>query len=279
MVHGVFAAAREREAEVDRMDQIKRIALALCMYQQDNDGCLPGWMKGPDGRKYHNVWDRQIEPYMGPKVAFYDGLGRGIRSPSQSPPRNRILSYGLNGLLITAPKAVFDGNADWSHPRICRPDKDLLDPANTIVLARLATDEPMSGPYAGPQTPFPSAGTMARLYRNALARWIDIDPRNWVETSGPVNSYDERKWDDSRGVYRGRSGFSDGGNFAFMDGHVSYRRLSATVSHSDFSEETHRWVAEDEGKPIVLPGVNWDASKPSIKLNEWYPHWQHKAKR
>jgi prepilin-type processing-associated H-X9-DG protein len=279
VVHGVFTAAWEREAEVDRISQLKRIALALVMYQQDNDGCLPGWMKGPDGHIYHNVWDRQIEPYLGTKAALYDGLGRGIRSPSQSQPRNRILSYGLNGLLITVPKPVFDGNADWSRPKICRPDKNLSDPACIIVLAELATDKPMPGVYANPQTPFPSGGQMTRRYRNAMTQWIDIDPRNWVETSGPVNSYDERKWDDGRGVYRTRIGFQGGGNFAFIDGHVAHRRLSTTVSNCYISEETHHWVSEDEGKPIVLPGNNWDASKPSIKLNQWYPHWKQKGRR
>lgn len=274
----VFRKSRERELQGDRFSQAKRLAMAMQCYQEDNNGYLPGWMRGADGRSYHNVWDRQIDPYVEHKSAWCDGLGRGTRSPSQSPPRNRVLSFGLNGLLITAPRAVFDGTADWTRPRICRPDKDLLKPGETILIAELATEDPMPGIYADPRTPYHSLqGSASPAYLKALTQWIDIDPRNWVETKGPLDSYDDRTRDASKGMARGHDTY--GGIYVYCDGHVASRLPEEAVSGARFSEDQGRWVSRDEGRPVVLPGDNWDAAKPSISANQWYPRWKKRPVR
>jgi prepilin-type processing-associated H-X9-DG protein len=47
-----------------------------------------------------------------------------------------------------------------------------------------------------------------------------------VETTG-AGSYDERTWDDTRGVARDLYG--GGACYAFVDGHVRFMKLSRTV--------------------------------------------------
>lgn len=219
------AIAREPVA----INNLRKLSLAMQAYMQDNGDQLPGWMMDTSGRTYHNVWDQQIAPYVQGAAAFHDGIGRGIRSPSQPPPRSRVVSYGLNGLMITRPKSVFDGNADWSGGPFAHSTSSLDNPGATIVLAEVATERPMEDDYSlkAAQNAQPMAND-SWAWRNGLATWVDIDPRAWVETRGPVKSYERRNWDADRGV--GRSLHSGGACYAFADGHVAFHKLRQTVT-------------------------------------------------
>jgi prepilin-type processing-associated H-X9-DG protein len=217
--------AREPKA----INNLRKLSVAMQAYMQDNGEQMPGWMLDTSGQTYHNVWDQQIAPYLRGDDVFHDGMGPGIRSPSQPRPRTRVVCYGLNGLLITRPKTVFDGNADWSGGPFNLSMGSLNDPAATIVLAEIATDKPMEGGYAlkALQTA-PALADDGWAWREGQATWIDIDPRAWVETRGPVKSYVRRNWDPDRGV--GRALHSGGACYAFADGHVAFFKLRQTVT-------------------------------------------------
>lgn len=253
-VGAIAALPKNLVAEPVALSNMRRLSVALQAYAEDYGDRYPGWVLGADGRAYHNVWDQQIFPYSKYNATFNTGAdGRGIRSAAQPPPRNRILTVGLNGLLITRPKARFDGNADWSGGPVSASPGSLNDPASTIVLAELATSRPMGGPYATVETPGPKPrGVETREYQRALAQWVDIDPRAWVETSGPEKSYVRGKWDRNRGV--GRELHPGGAAFAFADGHVEMRRLRQTLTG---------------GRTGMDPETFWS---PQNDANQWNPH-------
>jgi prepilin-type processing-associated H-X9-DG protein len=221
---------RQMAREPMAVNNIKKLITALQAYGEDFDGRLPGWVRGNDGRTYHNVWDQQLAPYVNGDIAFVNGTeGRGIRSPFQPPPRTRVVCYGLNGLLITRPKASFDGNADWASGPDTRSLDAIASRGNTIVLAELATTESMGGVYslASPHRVAAIAGD-SRAWADGLPEWIDIDPRAWVETSGPVKSYERRYWNPKKGV--GRELHAGGACYAFADGHVAFLKIRVTVT-------------------------------------------------
>jgi hypothetical protein len=267
LVIGIFATARSHAGQSQALNNVRKLGQAMLYYSEDNDGRLPGWVRGSDGRLYHNVWDQQIAPYVGDARAFAGPFDpRGIRSPSQPGVRDRILSYGLNGLLVTKPKRVFDGNADWAAgPRPSAVNRSPLL-GETIMLAELATDRSMGVPYLCPPVPPGIAVTgETRRYRHALNQWIDIDPRAWVETNGPVDSYRSDSWDPHRGVARDYwdtgevSGCCDGGGgcVVFADGR-------AQSLHT--AETTGMFYGTRSAKPV-------SAFRPDNWENMWRPQW------
>lgn len=253
MVLTIAMFPRQMVREPMAIGNIKKLATAILAYTEDYDGRLPGWVRGTDNRDYHNAWDQQLSAYVNGDAPFVNGLdGRGIRSPSQASPRTRVICFGMNGLLLTRPKPVFDGNADWS----AGPEPYVLDSVpdrgKTILLAELATNEPMGGQYSlqsGRGSP-PAPGD-SRAWTNGLAQWIDIDPRAWVETSGPVKSYERRNWNPNKGV--GRALHSGGACYAFADGHVGFLKIRTTVTG---------------GQTGMAPDRLWN---PSNAGNMWNP--------
>jgi prepilin-type processing-associated H-X9-DG protein len=223
------------------LNNIKQLAIALQAYAIDNDGRFPGWVTTPDGSLSHNAWDEQVWSYVKSRDVFTNG-DTGIRSYSD-PQRQRVLTYGLNGLLIT-PGKEFDGTADWSRPAPRKWDS-LAHPEDTILFAELATDAPMTGIYGRPPEPPPARtkATPSEQWNAAFDGWIDIDPTAFVETSGPVDSYDKEKWDAARGVARGK--YAGGGNYAFVDGHVKFMRLSQTVGQNMSVPPEKYWAADN----------------------------------
>jgi hypothetical protein len=156
---GVFAVPhqgrhRERAKAARSLNNLKQLAIAVHAYALDNDERLPGWVRTPDGHFTHNVWDEQINLHLKNKDVFSNG-DRGIRSYSDLR-RQRMLTYGLNGLLIT-PGKEFDGTAEWSRPAP-RKMEDIAHPEDTILFAELATEKPMPGIYGKPQEPLFGTG-------------------------------------------------------------------------------------------------------------------------
>ncbi|HEY3414443.1 MAG TPA: H-X9-DG-CTERM domain-containing protein [Armatimonadota bacterium] len=228
-------------AEPRAINNLRKLSIAIQAYATDNGDRLPGWMSDASGTANHNVWDQQLAPYLQGDENFLSSAdGKGIRSPSQPPPRTRVVYYGLNGLLITRPKAAFDGNADWAAGPYSVSLDALENRVNTIVLAELATSEPMGHPYA-----FTEAGGRKAMkgdssaWNRALSQWIDVDPRAWVETDGPVKSYFKRQWNPNRGV--GRSLHPGGACYAFADGHVAFLKLRQTATGGAVGLPTEQW--------------------------------------
>lgn len=246
------------------LNNVKQLALNIIQYSLDNDGHLPGWVRNSDGRFAHNVWDQQIQGKVKSEDIFYlPEDGPGIRSYSD-PHHARILTYGLNGLLITPPKPAFDGRADFSHPP-AKPLKmnDVADPADVILFAEMATWEAMPPPFGQPPNPLPDSFgdlpiTRALQWQRARDGWIDISPRAWVENTPPPGCYDPRRWDAKSGVARTR-GKLTGGTYGFLDGHVKFMRIRDTL----------------DGYGNVPPDRYWSADNPH---NMWVPRLlQHGA--
>ncbi|HEY3265871.1 MAG TPA: hypothetical protein VGM37_03005 [Armatimonadota bacterium] len=225
--------SREGAKQRKSLNNIRQLAVAAQTYSQDYDGALPGWATA-NGREYHNVWDQQIGRLVRSKDVFCNG-DTGIRSPSQPAPRDRVLTYGLNGLLIAAANAPFTGDADWSRPRLLRPAR-LISPETTILFAELATNGPMPAPYNAPeppQTAQPGVSPDSRQYEDANPGWIDVDPRSFCEPEGGSKAasnaghyaepFRNTDWGIARNLYHG------GGCYAFCDGHVQFMKISKTV--------------------------------------------------
>jgi prepilin-type processing-associated H-X9-DG protein len=219
------------------MNHIKQLALGVQMYSQDYQGMCPGWVPISGGGYAHNTWDQQIEAMVRGKDIYSNG-DAGIKSYSQPGTHDRVLTYGLNGLLITPPKAKFDGNADFaslnaSHPpRLLRLGA-LSNAANTILLAELSTKSPMPGIYGARPDPLPfsfSGDDSSRQWRDAHDGWIDISPRGFIEIANDAsnNPYKEPYGRNAEtGIARDLYG--GGGIYAFADGHVKFMKIGKTV--------------------------------------------------
>jgi prepilin-type processing-associated H-X9-DG protein len=242
----VASVPRRMAAEPMALNNARHLASAMQQYCTDYDDRYPGWMT-VDGRPYHNVWDQQLASYVKNDDSFRSGAdGPGIRSPSQPAPHHRVLNFAINGLLITKPKAEFDGNANWAGGAASASINAMSSPTTTIMLAEVASEAPMGGPYAKVETPVSQAGGRSRAWRNALSQWIDADPRAWVETRGLAHSYTRNYWDSRRGI--GRELHAGGAVYVFCDGHVQYMHLRETVNGGQFGRDPQTyWSIANDG--------------------------------
>ncbi|HEY3413597.1 MAG TPA: prepilin-type N-terminal cleavage/methylation domain-containing protein [Armatimonadota bacterium] len=231
----VFAKARESARKTKSLNNIKQLATAVTMYSQDYQETFPGWTQISATAYAHNCWDEQINAQVKAKDAFNNG-DTGIKSLAD-PVRSRVLTYGINALLITPPLATFTGNADFSaannNPPAPSSPGAIGSPAQTILFAELATNTAMTGTYA-PLTPAPivgtpPSGTGSTQWQGALSSPIDISPRAFVETGTNVTSYNE-PWAAGvadKGVARDLYG--GGGVYAFCDGHAQFMKIGKSV--------------------------------------------------
>lgn len=246
------------------LNNVKQLATSLMMYSLDHYERLPGWVRNPDGRYAHNVWDQQIRVQVKSKDVYWMPQdGPGIRSYSD-PARARVLSYAMNGLLITRPKRAFDGRADFD----ARPNPMSLgtvaDPARTILFAEIATKEPMPAPFGAKPDPAPEVFGSASAadttdWEQARDGWIDISPRDYVENTPAPDCYDPSRWNADSGTARDVYRKARGGACAFMDGHVKFVLPLETVSDG-----------------TVPPERYWSATNPH---NMWNPNAPRMASR
>jgi len=223
----------EKAKQSQRLSSIKQLALGVMVYAQDHDERLPGWVTLPDGRAAHNVWDQQIRPGIKSKDVFLSAAATGIRSYSD-PDRRRVVSFGLNGLLITEGAGSNGGRADFRRPPAePRSMQGVAHPSETILFAELAVDRPMAGRFGRSPEPEPNAfGPVApkagEAWQEALDGWIDISPGEFVENTPAPGCYDANRWDGTNGVARDL--YQGGGTYAFLDGHVKFMPIEETVS-------------------------------------------------
>jgi prepilin-type processing-associated H-X9-DG protein len=204
----------------------------------------------PDGRYAHNVWDEQIRPHVKSADVYRDeNAGPGIRSWSD-PGHERVVTYGLNGLLITPPRAAFDGRADFRRPP-AEPQTlvGIANPAATILFAEVMTEAPMPGEYGQRPDPVPftygdEAKPGKRDWRRARDGWIDVSPRDFVENTPAPGAYDEGRWNARSGVARNLYG--GGGTYGFVDGHVKFMKIAETLSARDRVPMERYWSPDNE---------------------------------
>lgn len=263
--------------QMQSMNNVKQLTLAVIQYSQDYDYTLPGWVRNPDGRYAHNTWDEQINVQVKSKDIFTNGRP-GIKSPSD-PTKQRILTYAINGALI-APYDAHTGEVNWTAvPAANGPRQTLLgpssirDPAGTILVAEVATEAPPPTTPDGAAWPRPADGlteaTPGKAWLKAYPKGdsaanavIDISPRTWV--SGGANTSDDWYNSGSRGFTRftrngvARDLYSGGGAYGFVDGHVRFMKIAATTGIGEKNEN---------GDPVTAD--NW--FKASNKYNMWNP--------
>jgi prepilin-type processing-associated H-X9-DG protein len=229
---------------------VKQLTIAAILYTQDYDGHFPGWVKNPDGRLAHNVWDEQIASQVkSPGIYHNEQDGPGIRSYAD-PTRRRVISYGLNGLLITRPKTAFDGRADFRHaPAEPAAVEAVPNPAETILFAEMVTREALPVPFGRKPDPVPAtfgppAAPGGRAWQNARDGWIDISPRDFVENTPAPGCFDPERWNPNSGIARAQWG--GGGNYGFVDGHVKFMKLGQTLRSQNEVPVERYWSADNE---------------------------------
>ncbi len=258
------------------LNNLKQLAIGAMSYAQDYGETFPGWVRNPDGRYAHNVWDELINPSIKSNRVFTN-KDRGFRSMSD-PSKQRVITYGLNGYLICTPKG-FDGSVQrqlTAHEAADNPPAPLStaavsDPADTILFAELATEQPVSAVFQSANWPVvkDAVANGSERWNAALTHWIDISPREWVETpviaGAPAGStaYDHKGWDPTKGIARDMYG--GGGNYAFVDGHVKFQKLGQTVGLGKVVD------LKGGSSYTVAAGIGnvWRADNTH---NQWNPH-------
>ena len=84
----VFAKAREKARQTTCLSQIRQIAIAAQMYDQDNNARYPG-VGGQSN------WDQALGNYLGNNAAMFT-------CPSDSSSDSNVNSYGYSGMMVTA---------------------------------------------------------------------------------------------------------------------------------------------------------------------------------
>jgi prepilin-type processing-associated H-X9-DG protein len=226
------------------LNNVKMLTLAVIIYANDNDDHMPGWVHNPDGRFAHNVWDEQIWPKYKSNDVYRTWSGPGIRSYSD-PKHTRVVNFGLNGLLIAAPRKAFDGRADLDYPPPApRTMGDFPLPSETILFAELATAAPMRGRFGEEPNPVPFTFGDDNTdegpdWRKAQPGWIDFSPREFVENTPAPGCYDPKRWSSINGI--ARSFYSGGGSYGYLDGHVKFLKISDTLGAREDVPEGRYW--------------------------------------
>jgi hypothetical protein len=260
--------ARDEYHGSKTLNNIRQLAVAVQMYSQDNGDTYPGWVNNgtkASPRYVHNVWDQQIDHRVKRADVFTNGYA-GIRSPSQpGPHRNRVLTYGLNGILITGWHGGHTGFTafDKRNPPAPLGPSSISNPSGTILFAELATDAPMDGVYGQPIPPDQrpkSGGTDwagTRDYERARPGWIDIDPRAFCELAYPLANNYQEPYDGATGRGVARNLYGGVGCYAFCDGHVQGMRIAKTVG-----------IGQTVNGKLVTADNCWE---PWNTLNMWNP--------
>jgi prepilin-type processing-associated H-X9-DG protein len=263
----VFIGPPHRAPLSISLNNIKQLAIGVMTYSQDYNENFPGWVRNPDGAYAHNTWDEQIDPCIKSKDTYNNlpYVRRGIRSYSQTGTHHRVLTYGLNGLLITPPKAIPDGDADFasvnaSHPPQPFSPSTVANPGDTILFAELSTASRMPGEYGRAPDPRPftyNSGQPKEYWKsapperwsaewtNAFDGWIDISPRAFIEMARGwrTNPYKE-PYGRNADCGVARDLYGGGGCYAFCDGHVQFIKIGQSVGLGTTTKEGIK-IAED----------------------------------
>ena len=81
----VFAKAREKARQTTCLSQIRQLAIAAQMYDQDNNARYPG--------THGTNWDAALGTYLGNNAAMFT-------CPSDSSAESNVNSYGYSGMMV-----------------------------------------------------------------------------------------------------------------------------------------------------------------------------------
>ncbi len=263
-------ASQYDAAKTRSMNNLRALAGATRAYAEDWDGVFPGWQQNPDRKYAHNVWDQQVSGHVKARGVYNNG-GPGFRSWAD-PRKQRVVTYGINGLLICTPssftgstRSQMNANEAANNPPAPASSSSVSDPKDTILFAELATENAVSNffiTWTRPIVPN-QAYTGFPQWNSGLDHWIDVSPREFVENANPTTgSYDPATWKPTSGVARDLYG--GGGCYAFVDGHVEFLSVGETVGLGEI-------VTPAAGSPfIVQPGAT--AWRVDNILNKWNPY-------
>jgi prepilin-type processing-associated H-X9-DG protein len=106
----------------------------------------------------------------------------------------------------------------------------------------------MAGDYGWKPVPTPYTfgaddGHASPDWVKAQNGWIDISPRDFVETTPAPGCYDPRHWDPDSGI--GRDFYGGGTTYGFVDGHVKFMKIVDSVGARDGALPKRPWSANN----------------------------------
>jgi prepilin-type N-terminal cleavage/methylation domain-containing protein/prepilin-type processing-associated H-X9-DG protein len=205
----VFAQAREKARSSTCLSNLKQIALALSMYEQDFDGTFPFTVVLDPNTNRDIWWEDLVTPYI------KGGDVGGIMTCPSAPSRGH--AYSLNFAI-----------ASRSLTSVPAPAGLVLigDGAQAPQLARKPENLPRSCPFFYYSNP----GAGDKLWTpTPNLKSAKGDPNAVIDSTLP----DE---DTNKAIGLLRYRHHDGGNFAYADGHTRYVR-KGTFKLKDWSPE------------------------------------------
>ena len=216
----VFAQAREKARQVSCVSNQKQIGTALIMYAQDYDERFPSdlvYPNPPSSQRWGRYfWMFMIQPYIkGYPSNWTSARGNVYVCPSQPPTPVHIT--GRRAALLLPP--VSDFAAQWGLTLNPNPPAGASTPvfsyfANYALNELVADTSPMLSGWQFPAQAFLFVESRSteiegdELY-NLYGRTVNCD---WTDEEAPATN----------------GGHSGGLNFAYIDGHVKFSRLSYT---------------------------------------------------
>ncbi len=242
----VFAKAREKARQSSCANNLKQLGVAFVTYSNDWDERFPSSVQDPKlllndkSSIWSSAWDQQISQQVKSPGVFkcpsnstknyapHEPLAAGQK-------RQRNMSYGMNDQLLGV-------NRSSSKPVDRKVGKGLTqaavsDPAGTILLGEMRLA--IKGGKCGLTD---TGGSASINCTNEIHVSYDVDQ------AGDKSAYDEEKWDSTWGV--ARDIHSGGSNYAYVDGHVKWKKVSATVGPKGFTAVTgvypqNEWMKEN----------------------------------
>jgi prepilin-type N-terminal cleavage/methylation domain-containing protein/prepilin-type processing-associated H-X9-DG protein len=255
----VFAQAREKARQITCASNMKQLALACIMYQQDFDELFPAaydgdaniWSGGPGANTSH--WQQKILPYVKSNGIYGcpDDPGAGSISPGGW--AGVECSYGVNGwfnwdwtdnwgcqLIGVMTSGEWNNNACASlHPGCAQPDSKITHPDGTIMLCELWNSDMQKYWGVGNLTNFGESNVVG------LPSWLNVGA-TIPYYPGPGTSYPENgttsiaAWNNTTvggpGAVSVHHVSNTLSNYAFVDGHV--KALTPTETNPDCTWST-----------------------------------------
>jgi prepilin-type N-terminal cleavage/methylation domain-containing protein/prepilin-type processing-associated H-X9-DG protein len=228
----VFAKAREKARQSSCSNNMKQLATAIvATYSNDWDERFPSSVldMAMDGAKINaSAWDQQINSYV-KSDGVYKCPSNSFKKYSVHQPfttvgtkkqKSRIVSYGMNDQLLGV-----TANANEPKDRTLKQAKGVTqaavqNPAGTILLGEMKANKLNQKPKAAT-----TAGGMENSAE--IHPWYHVlEPGLVEEATGNTKGWNT-EWGVARDIHSG------GGIYAYVDGHVKWKRILQTLGPRD----------------------------------------------
>lgn len=247
----VFAQAREKARQASCVSNQKQIGTALLMYAQDYDEMLPADIVYPNPNSNQRwgryFWLFMTQPYIKGYPSNWTNTGGNVYvCPSQPPTPVHIT--GRRARLILPPN--YDWATQWGLTVNPNPPAGTSGPvlsyfANYALNELVADTAPMLSAWQFP----------AQAFLFLESRTTEIEGDELHNLYGrTVNC----GWNDEEAPAT-NGGHSGGLNFAYMDGHVKYSRLSYAGDPCNPANWSFPPGTPGATEPPFIPGLfnNW----------------------